>query len=72
MFIHSCFLFCPSKTSKSYGITLKLQDNEYCIGWQNSGLQTKDGKEITLLGGISHVYSFTRSDIFYLDLRMGI
>ncbi|KAK6136384.1 hypothetical protein DH2020_029874 [Rehmannia glutinosa] len=30
----------------------EVRDNEYCIGWQNSGLQTKDGKEITLLGDI--------------------
>ncbi|KAI3459130.1 hypothetical protein Pfo_015793 [Paulownia fortunei] len=30
----------------------EVRDNEYCIGWQNSGMQTKDGKEITLLGDI--------------------
>ncbi|KAG5611409.1 hypothetical protein H5410_022690 [Solanum commersonii] len=29
-----------------------LQDNEWCIGWQDSGMQTKDGKEITLLGDL--------------------
>ncbi|PIN01837.1 Aspartyl protease [Handroanthus impetiginosus] len=30
----------------------EVRDNEYCIGWQNSGMQTKDGREITLLGDI--------------------
>ncbi|XP_057801632.1 aspartic proteinase 36-like isoform X1 [Salvia miltiorrhiza] len=30
----------------------KIGENEYCIGWQNSGMQTKDGREITLLGDI--------------------
>ncbi|KAH6757854.1 Eukaryotic aspartyl protease family protein [Perilla frutescens var. hirtella] len=29
-----------------------IGENEYCIGWQNSGMQTRDGKEITLLGDI--------------------
>ncbi|XP_051139999.1 aspartic proteinase 36-like [Andrographis paniculata] len=28
----------------------EVKDNEYCIGWQNSGMQTRDGREITLLG----------------------
>ncbi|KAL6504008.1 hypothetical protein OROGR_025931 [Orobanche gracilis] len=28
-------------------------DGEYCIGWQNSGMQTKDGQELTLLGDIA-------------------
>lgn len=30
----------------------KIAETEYCIGWQNSGMQTRDGKEITLLGDI--------------------
>lgn len=30
----------------------KISDEEWCIGWQSSGMQTKDGKEITLLGDI--------------------
>lgn len=29
-----------------------LQDTEFCIGWQTSGMQAKDGQELTLLGGI--------------------
>ncbi|XP_019193699.1 PREDICTED: aspartic proteinase-like protein 2 isoform X2 [Ipomoea nil] len=36
----------------------EVQDGEWCIGWQNSGMQTKDGKEITLLGGISIFFFF--------------
>ncbi|KAL3630920.1 hypothetical protein CASFOL_023904 [Castilleja foliolosa] len=31
----------------------EIRDNEYCIGWQNSATQTKDGKEMTLLGDIA-------------------
>ncbi|GFQ00388.1 aspartic proteinase-like protein 2 [Phtheirospermum japonicum] len=31
----------------------QIRDNEYCIGWQNSATQTKDGKEMTLLGDIA-------------------
>ncbi|KAK3034146.1 hypothetical protein RJ639_033489, partial [Escallonia herrerae] len=30
----------------------QVNPNEWCIGWQNSGLQSKDGKEITLLGDL--------------------
>ncbi|KAL7148786.1 hypothetical protein ABFS83_06G202900 [Erythranthe nasuta] len=29
-----------------------INNNEYCIGWQNSALQTRDGRQITLLGDI--------------------
>ncbi|CAL5389395.1 unnamed protein product [Camellia sinensis] len=25
-------------------------DNVWCVGWQNGGMQSKDGKELTLLG----------------------
>ncbi|KAL6527065.1 hypothetical protein OROGR_016155 [Orobanche gracilis] len=31
----------------------EVRDGEYCIGWQNSGMQTKDGQELTLLGDIA-------------------
>ncbi|CAA0841105.1 Eukaryotic aspartyl protease family protein [Striga hermonthica] len=30
----------------------EISDNEYCIGWQNSATQTKDGQDMTLLGDI--------------------
>ncbi|XP_019160791.1 PREDICTED: aspartic proteinase-like protein 2 isoform X1 [Ipomoea nil] len=30
----------------------EVRENEYCFGWQNSGIQTKDGKEMTLLGDL--------------------
>lgn len=30
----------------------QVNDDEWCIGWQDSGMQTKDGKEITLLGDL--------------------
>lgn len=29
------------------------QDNLYCVGFQNGGLQSKDGKGMVLLGGLS-------------------
>ena len=32
------------------------QDNVWCFGWQNGGDQTKDGKDITLLGGAVYNY----------------
>ncbi|KAM7494416.1 hypothetical protein LguiB_029025 [Lonicera macranthoides] len=35
-----------------YLFSVNSDDTEWCIGWQNSGLQSKDGKEITLLGDI--------------------
>ncbi|KAK6156461.1 hypothetical protein DH2020_010709 [Rehmannia glutinosa] len=63
----------PSVDSSEISPELDLLDNEYCIGWQNSGLQTKDGKEITLLGGSSsikvrdeatgHAYAVSAHDI---------
>ncbi|KAL3650114.1 hypothetical protein CASFOL_006517 [Castilleja foliolosa] len=31
----------------------EVRDGEYCIGWQSSGMQTKDGQELTLLGDIA-------------------
>ncbi|KAL7148461.1 hypothetical protein ABFS83_06G179800 [Erythranthe nasuta] len=31
----------------------EVRDDEYCIGWQASGMQTKDGGELTLLGDIA-------------------
>ncbi|KAG8390740.1 hypothetical protein BUALT_Bualt01G0115000 [Buddleja alternifolia] len=30
----------------------EVHDNEYCIGWQSSKMQARDGKELTLLGDI--------------------
>ncbi|KAL2526199.1 Eukaryotic aspartyl protease family protein [Abeliophyllum distichum] len=30
----------------------EVHDNEYCISWQSSEMQSKDGKELTLLGDI--------------------
>lgn len=30
----------------------QIKETKWCIGWQDSGLQTKDGKEITLLGDL--------------------
>jgi len=29
-----------------------LQGDFWCIGWQNSGTQSRDNKNMTLLGGI--------------------
>lgn len=34
-------------------IALHLQSDHWCFGWQSSGMQSKDGKEVTLLGGKS-------------------
>lgn len=39
------------------------QDQEWCIGFQDSNLQTKDGKEITLLGGQPQFIVFISSNI---------
>ncbi|KAJ9703299.1 hypothetical protein PVL29_004908 [Vitis rotundifolia] len=30
----------------------QVKEFEWCIGWQNSGAQTKDGKDLTLLGDL--------------------
>ncbi|KAI4374023.1 hypothetical protein MLD38_012071 [Melastoma candidum] len=30
----------------------QISDDEWCIGWQNSGVQSKDGKDMTLLGDL--------------------
>lgn len=29
-----------------------LQDDVWCVGWQNSGMQSKDARDMTLLGGM--------------------
>lgn len=29
-----------------------LQEDAWCFGWQSSGMQSKDGKDMTLLGGM--------------------
>lgn len=52
----------------AYSVIVILQNNEYCIGWQNSGMQTKDGREITLLGGNFHVYYLRESSITHMGL----
>ncbi|EPS67121.1 hypothetical protein M569_07655, partial [Genlisea aurea] len=31
----------------------QVRDAEYCIGWQNSQMQTSDGEELTLLGDLA-------------------
>lgn len=31
----------------------EVRDTEFCIGWQTSGMQAKDGQELTLLGDIA-------------------
>lgn len=30
----------------------QIKEDEWCFGWQNSGMQTKDGREMTLLGDL--------------------
>ncbi|KAF5953953.1 hypothetical protein HYC85_006809, partial [Camellia sinensis] len=30
----------------------QIRDNVWCVGWQNGGMQSKDGNGLTLLGGI--------------------
>ncbi|KAF6162297.1 hypothetical protein GIB67_008426 [Kingdonia uniflora] len=30
----------------------EISEEDWCIGWQNSGLQSRDGKDITLLGDL--------------------
>ncbi|XP_047256346.1 aspartic proteinase 36 isoform X2 [Capsicum annuum] len=51
------FQFADSLSLKVYphDYLFQVSDNEWCIGWQDSGMQTKDGKEITLLGGSSSI-----------------
>lgn len=36
----------------NYTDVSSLQENLWCIGWQNSGAQSRDSKNMTLLGGI--------------------
>ncbi|KAJ8421889.1 hypothetical protein Cgig2_009608 [Carnegiea gigantea] len=31
------------------------REKKWCIGWMNSGFQTKDGKDVTILGGSSSI-----------------
>ncbi|MBA0630054.1 hypothetical protein Godav_002187 [Gossypium davidsonii] len=33
--------------------TFQIREDIWCFGWQNSGVQSKDGKDMILLGGIS-------------------
>lgn len=48
------FQFANSLSLKVYphDYLFAVSENEWCIGWQDSGMQTKDGKEITLLGDL--------------------
>jgi len=40
-----------------------LQGDFWCIGWQNSGTQSRDNKNMTLLGGILFKSFFVPVDI---------
>ncbi|XP_062084130.1 aspartic proteinase 36-like [Humulus lupulus] len=46
------FNFDKSLTLTAYphDYLFQIREDIWCIGWQNSGLQSKDGKEMTLLG----------------------
>lgn len=33
-----------------------MQEDAWCFGWMNSGIQSKDGKDMTLLGGTANYY----------------
>ncbi|KAK7854348.1 aspartic proteinase-like protein 2 [Quercus suber] len=43
----------------------QISDNVWCFGWQNGGDQTKDGKDITLLGGSSSIKVKDSSGVAY-------
>lgn len=63
-FPHVTFHFANSLTLKVYpheyffplidGVPLSdgESDNKWCVGWMNSGLQSRDGKDVTILGDI--------------------
>ncbi|KAI8012909.1 Aspartic proteinase-like protein 2 [Camellia lanceoleosa] len=40
-----------SLTSVCSEYLFQIRDNVWCVGWQNGGMQSKDGNELTLLGG---------------------
>ncbi|VFQ60596.1 unnamed protein product [Cuscuta campestris] len=44
----------------------EVKDNEWCIGWQNSGLQSRDGAEITLLGACSLISTYRSIESYCL------
>ncbi|KAK4797109.1 hypothetical protein SAY86_029435 [Trapa natans] len=48
------FHFEGSLTMKVYPheYLFQISDEAWCFGWQNSGLQSKDGKDMTLLGDL--------------------
>lgn len=41
-----------SLTVYPHDYLFEVHDREWCIGWQNKGMQTRDGREITLLGDL--------------------
>ncbi|GAV74363.1 Asp domain-containing protein [Cephalotus follicularis] len=41
-----------SLTVYPHDYLFEIREDVWCIGWQNSGLQSKDGKEMTLLGDL--------------------
>ncbi|CAN4105786.1 unnamed protein product [Withania somnifera] len=42
-----------SLTVYPHDYLFQIKENNWCIGWQDSALQTEDGKEITLLGDLA-------------------
>ncbi|KAJ8542312.1 hypothetical protein K7X08_017178 [Anisodus acutangulus] len=42
-----------SLTVYPHDYLFQIKETKWCIGWQDSGMQTKDGKEITLLGDLA-------------------
>ncbi|KAI5648984.1 hypothetical protein M9H77_34989 [Catharanthus roseus] len=41
-----------SLTVYAHDYLFEVRDNEWCVGWMNKGMQTRDGREITLLGDV--------------------
>ncbi|KAG8639914.1 aspartic proteinase 36 [Manihot esculenta] len=48
------FHFVDSLTLSAYphDYLFQIREDVWCIGWQNSGLQSKDGRDMTLLGDL--------------------
>lgn len=40
----------------TYVVSVNLQENEYCIGWQNSKTLPSDERETILLGGTVFIF----------------
>ncbi|XP_021772321.1 aspartic proteinase-like protein 2 isoform X2 [Chenopodium quinoa] len=55
-FPHVIFRFANSLTltvyPHEYFFPLAEGENKWCVGWMNSGLQSRDGKDVTILGDI--------------------